>query len=214
MLQSSAYRQNAKLRDSNSRSRSVSKMLDNSVKNTQAYKKRGHPSFLAAARSGPSCGIRAVFFESAPQCSELGCESTQVLWLKTRGGKDASGYFEGFFTQRPAPSCQAYADLPLVRPIARPREQPQGLEALDQRCQCVRLEKQFLAQRAHCLIVLIPERNHQQVLRVGESQLIEQGLVDAVERMASGVDRKAQKRIELQRVVGVSGLSRHTCLLS
>jgi hypothetical protein len=69
-------------------------------------------------------------------------------------------------------------------------------EALEQRGECAGFQKEFFSEAAERLIVPLPQQDHDKVLRVGHPKFIEQGLVDAVEGVPGGIDRKAQEGIQ------------------
>jgi hypothetical protein len=55
---------------------------------------------------------------------------------------------------------------------------------------------QQLAQLLDRDIVVLPQREHREILRVGEAKRIEQRLVGAVEGMRGRIDREAEHRAQ------------------
>jgi tRNA/tmRNA/rRNA uracil-C5-methylase (TrmA/RlmC/RlmD family) len=64
-----------------------------------------------------------------------------------------------------------------------------------------RFQEQPFAEVSDRLIVLFPKQNHRQILRIGQAELVQQRLVDAIERVAGGIDREAQELAQSQGVV-------------
>jgi hypothetical protein len=97
---------------------------------------------------------------------------------------------------------QADADLPLVLGAAGAPHQARRLQALQQRGQGAALQEQLVAEAAHRLAVLGPERDHDQVLRVGEAQRVEHGLVRPDGRLGGGVQGEAEEVVEVEGGLG------------
>ena len=75
------------------------------------------------------------------------------------------------------------------------------LQPLQQRRQRAGIQQQPLADVLDRDVVALPQRQHDQILRVGQTELVEQRLVDAVERVRGGIHCKADLIIEPERKV-------------
>src|SRR6266850_8050738 len=54
-------------------------------------------------------------------------------------------------------------------------------------------------------VVALPQREHDEILRIGQAERVEQRLVDAIERMRGGIHREAQHLVQ-------SGFFGRSCL--
>jgi hypothetical protein len=75
----------------------------------------------------------------------------------------------------------------------------EGFQALQHGRQGIRLERELAAKFSNGLIVLIPQKNHGNELGVGQVELLEQRLVNAIKCVASRINGEAQKLPKLQR---------------
>ena len=53
----------------------------------------------------------------------------------------------------------------------------------------------------HALVALLPENQHDEILRIGQTEFVEQRLVDAVERVRGRIHREANLIVEPERKV-------------
>src|SRR5206468_3303592 len=74
------------------------------------------------------------------------------------------------------------------------------LQTFQQRRQRAVLQRELVAEGADSLVVLFPERSHHEILRIGQAELVEQGLVDAIEGVAGRIDGEAEEIVQLHRV--------------
>ncbi len=87
--------------------------------------------------------------------------------------------------------------LTLVVGIASAFEKPGGLHTLQHWGQRTALDGQPLAEVADGLVVLLPQNGQQEELGIGDAQLVQQGLVGALDGEPSRVDRIAGLYFEL-----------------
>ena len=93
----------------------------------------------------------------------------------------------------------------LVAGAALPREVALRLEPLQQRRQRRGLELQRLAEVAHRARAALPEREHHEVLRMGEAERLEDRAVDADHAACRDREREADLVLEGEQVVGCRG---------
>ena len=62
-------------------------------------------------------------------------------------------------------------------------------------------EEQLVAETADGLVVLLVQRDQHDVLRIGQPQLVEHRLVEAVHGQVRGIDRETQEIVEFCRLV-------------
>ncbi len=72
----------------------------------------------------------------------------------------------------------------------------QRFEPLEQRRQRAGVEEQLLAEPADRHAVFVPQRQHHQILRVGEAEPLQRLAVDAVEGKPRRMDREAEEIVE------------------
>jgi peroxiredoxin len=110
--------------------------------------------------------------------------------------------------QQGAPGLrQRHLDLALVFEPAPPRDQAGGLQALDQRRHGAGLQVQPFGDAADGdPLTGLAQHIQRQVLRIGQAQRVEQGLVGPRDRHAGGVQGEAE--LLVQRIWG-RGLGRH-----
>jgi len=90
--------------------------------------------------------------------------------------------------------------LTLVLARARALDEMGGLEPLQKRRQRAGIEEQFFADVPQRHVVTLPQHQHHQILRIGQAEPVQQRLVDAVEGVRGGIDRKADLVVEAKRV--------------
>jgi hypothetical protein len=75
-------------------------------------------------------------------------------------------------------------------------------EPLEQRGQGVGVEQGALANMRHWAGRVFPQDHQHDVLRVGQTQRLQQGLIEPRDQPRGGVQAKAQLKIEAQRILG------------
>ena len=114
----------------------------------------------------------------------------------------------GFPAQSMARIGQLHPQQPLVGRIPATAQQTIALQALEQRRHRAGVEAQTRGDLLHALPVLLPQRQHGEVLRIGETQRLKQRLVGGRERVGCGVDREAQLPVQRQDIRAGYGLIR------
>ncbi|MNC61323.1 hypothetical protein D3C75_1112600 [compost metagenome] len=98
----------------------------------------------------------------------------------------------------PAVFGQFDPNLALIAGVALALHKAHDLEFLEDRREGVGLEKQPFAQAADRDIVLLPQRDDRDVLRVGQPKSLEDGFVGLAEGQVRRIDRKTQEVGELR----------------
>ena len=112
---------------------------------------------------------------------------------------------ERTFAQRPALVGEGDVEGALVAGVAVPGDVPLRLEALEQRRERRGLELQRLAEVAHGARVALPEREHHEVLRVRESERLEDRPVEPDDAARRDREGEAHLVLEGEQVVGCRG---------
>jgi hypothetical protein len=99
-------------------------------------------------------------------------------------------------TQPPALLGQSRVDLALIRQIAVPFDAIEGFQALKQGSERIRLQRKPLPQFTDGLTVTLPKQDHHQVLWIGQVELLQQRLVDAIARVVRRIHFETKEFIE------------------
>ena len=100
-------------------------------------------------------------------------------------------------------------DLPLICWVARPCDQVGGFEAFEDRGHRTGFECQFVSNFSYGLVVGSPQDIECEVLRISKPEVIQQGLVEALDRHACRVNCIAELVVERDRFVVGGGI--HEC---
>ena len=146
--------------------------------------------------------FRAIAFQRTPQRDDLAPQPLELAGLEAGGFEDAARDLHRLLPERPALLGQPYPHLAFIGRIAASPDMAQCLQPLEQRRQRARFEQQPPAEASDRLIITLPQKDHHQILRICQAELIEQGLVDAIESMAGRIDGEAQKIAEPQGIFG------------
>ena len=139
-----------------------------------------------------------ITFECLAQRAEIRYELGHLAVLQIGGSADAAHNFRCPCTELTASIGQADADLTFVGRTPGSPDVTEGFQSLQHRRQGIRLQRELAAKLSDGLVVVVPQKNHRNELRVGEVELLEQWLVNAVECVAGRINGKAQETLELE----------------
>src|SRR6202012_1320249 len=121
-------------------------------------------------------------------------------------------HVQTFLAQAPPGIGQGDQDLTLIFMIALPAQVTHSFELLENGRERVGLEKKLLAQAADRLVVLLPQRDDRDVLRIGQTQFLKNRLVGLAKREIGRINGEAQEVGKFQ-VGGIRRVSGFHCVL-
>mmetsp|Transcript_28289 Transcript_28289/g.52715 ORF Transcript_28289/g.52715 Transcript_28289/m.52715 type:complete len:213 (-) Transcript_28289:293-931(-) len=146
---------------------------------------------------GSGRGVRGPV-ELLPQALQALGQGNDLVELTGAGAGQLGRDVQRLVAQLATLGCQEDVDTALVVAGAPALQMAQGLQALQQRCQRARVERQSLAELRHAGPVRFPQQQHHEVLRIGKAERRQQWLVDAGHGQRAAVERKAKLAVELQ----------------
>ncbi len=108
----------------------------------------------------------------------------------------------GALAQQPPLRRQRDLDLPLVLRAADAGDEADAFQPLEHRRQRAGIEMQPLSDVGHFETVAGPKNEKNEILRVGQPQLVEQRAIGLLDRVRRGVEREAQLVVERERIIG------------
>src|ERR1700742_465524 len=135
-------------------------------------------------KSACSCGAGwnalpalEMFVQRPAQLSEVVAQTKQEVMRLARRAEDFSGHLARRALERRARFCQADKHEPLVVGAARALDVALRFEALEQRRDRRGIEIEARGDILDCHVVAFPQDEHRQILRIGETEPVEERLI-------------------------------------
>ena len=153
---------------------------------------------IRSRRHSPGAQFRV---DIITQLSDLMIKRTKLVWRVPGCVQERIAHAARPRPERAALVGQIDDHLTLIVGVPRPPQQPRAFQPLEQRRQGTRFKGEFLADMANRLLVLLPQHVQHEVLRIGQAELIQPGLVQPLDGHARGVNRVADLVVERHGVV-------------
>ncbi len=126
------------------------------------------------------------------QASDLAVKRDQLLCLHSGPGEQRFSETTAFFTECVAALSQRNPNASFV--FARPRSDDQrgGFQPFDQGSYGAGFQIEPVRNGAYAASVFLPQYAQNQILRISDPELVEKGLVDAVDRHGRRIERETQ----------------------